>query len=227
MKRYIFILTSILLLFSCRTIKDKDLTGGKPIPLLLPPLELRVDLTSFAKIGAGHIERMPETPFEQTYSVDSAIYFSTLYYSLTSADKIKIFEYEMTNNIAEQRRDKSRGYAVFRISRGNYKQKFAWSIVSGLTLMIPNLLGMPYGRVVTELDVQIDFYDSNKNLIKSYQANGKGKASLALYYGYSEFGPLLQSSVFRIAYIKATKSAMEKVKLQIEEDHHFLSSQLR
>jgi hypothetical protein len=228
MKYFIYITISTFLFFSCRSIKEIDFKGGEPMPSLLPAIELRVDLNSFSKINAMYIERMPETPFEYTYSVDSSIYFSTLSYSLTSADKIKIFEHEMLYNITEQGQSQTQGYAVFRISKGNYNQKFAWAIISGLTLMIPNLVGMPVGSVVTDLEVQIDFYDTKQKLIKKYTASGRGKAWIALYYGYSEMGPLVtQSNVFRIAYIKAVKSAMQNIKLQIEEDYYFLSTQLK
>lgn len=226
--KILFYLSVVFLLLSCRSIKEKDWLGGTPNPSLIAPVELRIDLNSFAKIGAAYIERMPQATLDETFSVDSAIYYSTLSYSLRTADKIKIFEYEMNHFITDQKQNNSGCYAVLRVVSGDFKQKFFWSVVSGLTLMVPNLFGMPFGSLDAELEIQIDFFDSSRNLIKKYTGSGKGKGYLALYYGFSETGPTLtQSNIFRAVFIKAMKNAMEEIRSQIKEDYHTLSFSLR
>jgi hypothetical protein len=218
-----FFILIFVLLSSCRSIKDTDLKAGRQNNRLLPPIEIRIDLQSFHFLRHTPYLRTPETNLNQTFQIDTAIYISSFNLSNRHIDIATIFENEVQQSICYSEGEK-KGYIVCKLTDGQTRQKYVLPIVSGLLLGIPNLFGMPVGRVKTQLTVEVDIYNNNQELIGQYSAPCRASAAIALYYGYSEFGPLLrESNVYRKAAIKAFSCAMQNIKQQIELDYNRLS----
>jgi hypothetical protein len=228
MKRALsFFIIFLLLLASCRSIKDSDLKAGRQNHQLLPPLEIRIDLTTFHFLRHNPYLRAPESSLEQTFQIDTAIYISSLGLSNRSIDIATIFEREVLQSITHTGGE-NMGYIVCKLTDGQTRMNFAWAVASGLLLGIPNLFGMPAGRAKTQMTVEVDIYDKHRKLIGRYNAPCTGRAAVAFYYGYSEFGPLMrESNVYRKAAIRAFSCAMQDIKKQIELDFDRLNTALQ
>jgi len=198
---------------------------------LLPALEIKVDLNSFESVYSVGYSTGTTAGYGTSVSTHSVVGFGSVQSSINRdprvQDAITIFERDVKNNITNPIGEK-KGYITCRIANGSAKAGcFGFSILSGFTLMIPNLLGMPFGCNKTYLDVEVEIYDLKNNLIGRYNAQGYDKTWVAMYYGYSDFGPDKSAKpVARISSINAFKSAMNEIKRQIENDYSRVKAKL-
>ena len=194
--------------------------------MLLPNLEVRFDSFSFQYLPGLNFFKVPPLSFENTIHVDSLDYVSTIHLTQRATDILRVFKSEVNANIIEDY-GSSRGYIVCSIRDAKTENKYGWAVLSGLTLGIPNLFGMPLGKVQTYLDVQVDFYSSKREKVKTYSYACEGHAWIALYYGYSERRTFNDSPVNRKATLEAFKCALSTIKAQINDDYHDLTFKLR
>jgi hypothetical protein len=137
-----------------------------------------------------------------------------------NADQFEIFDQEVDNNLCNSYGQKY-GYIVLRTYYSKFGIGIGYSVVSGITLFIPNLLGMPMARPKFELQATVEILNSRKELIGKYRAAGKGKSITALYYGYG------QSDSIRKARIDALNNALSEIRKQIQTDAPRLSEELK
>ena len=225
--KYAFFVIILCSLTACRSIKDSDFAVGEPNRFLLPALEVRYDVFSFQYLSALNFFEVPESNLDETFHADSAKFLTAMTLSQRAHDIITLFDQEVRSNIISSD-ERMQGYLVCKIANGKTERKLGFAVLSGLTFGIPNLFGMPIGRVNTSLELQVAIYNRDKELVKTYTAPCDGRAWIALYYGYSEKGNNMQESpVYRKANIEAFKCALAKIKHAIEEEHDKLLFLLR
>ncbi|MHB8260689.1 MAG: hypothetical protein ACYDCN_08025 [Bacteroidia bacterium] len=117
--------------------------------------------------------------------------------------------------------DDKYGYAQFKTIVGHSGIcGWGWYALSTVTLMVPNLFGMPLMDASTDLEVELDILNSEKRVIGRYVGKGYGKVPVALYYGYS------MMNAQRASGIDAIKMALKSINMQIEKDADMLNSKL-
>jgi hypothetical protein len=237
MKNKITITVFICLLgIGCKSIKVTDLKVKEPNALLLPALEPQINLTSFETayslgttkssgtsagigqgLGGGTIVGVGVSSSVSTAVKDKRV-----------QDALIIYEREIRENITNGN-EKPKGYSICKITTGQTKLGSAgWIILSGVTLGVPNILGMPYGSYKTELEVEIEIQDSCKNTIGRYTGYGYNKTLLAAYWGYGGGSAHItgNESGARKSNILAFKMAMQEVKNKINADNVRLAKAL-
>lgn len=230
--RNLFYLFVVLVLFSsCATLNMTDL---KPYPKnssLLPALEPRIDMNSFESAYSMGYSTGTSTGYGTAITKNSAIGIAVNRSSMSKdprvQDAITIFDRDVKDNITNPYGDK-KGYILCKITVGSTKTGgLGWAFLSGLTLMIPNLFGMPFGVNKTSLDLEVEIYDLNENLVGKYNAQCYDKTWIAMYYGYSGFGQDKSATpAARISSINAFKCAMNDIKSQIDKDFVRLNKEL-
>ena len=221
-----------LFLLSCRSVKDAERYTDITNQNLLPSLSPYVDIESFHRAYTSfQFMRQPDRyEFSKAIDMDSAIFTSSMMFRQRIVDDLLTFEHEVYNNITDTTTQK-KGYIVCRITNGFVDPgNYALAVISGLTLFIPNLLGMPISKVDTFLELEVNIYNLNEERVASYVAEGKGRAWVALYYGYSDWNmgsARGESNVYRKSSILAFNNAMRNIKEQINKDAQNIAWGLR
>ena len=231
MKKLFYLFVGLTLLSSCATIQMSDL---KPYPensSMLPALEPRVDMNSFESVYSMGYSTGTTTGYGTSITKNSALGIAINRSSMSKdprvQDAITIFDRDVKDNITNPFGDK-KGYILCKIAAGGTKTGgYGWAFLSGITLMIPNIFGMPMGFNKTSLDIEVEIYDLNEKLIGRYNAQCYDKTWIAAYHGYSGIGPDKSATpAARISSIKAFKCAMNDIKSQIDKDYVRLNKEL-
>ncbi len=160
-------------------------------------------------------------------AIGVAISNSTMSKDPRVQDAITIFDRDVKNNITNPYGEK-KGYILCKIAAGG--SRFAglgWGMLSGITLFVPTIFGVPFRTFKTALDVEVEIYDKNQNLIGRYNAQCSDKTWIAMYWGYSGIGPVKPAiPAARISSINAFKCAMIEIKNQILKDSVRLNKEL-
>ncbi|WP_375438253.1 hypothetical protein [uncultured Hymenobacter sp.] len=136
-----------------------------------------------------------------------------------SRDVATLFERETREAITAPYGDK-RGFLELKVTpiqtRGS-----AWPLVSGLTLFIPNVVGMPLSAWRTTVSTQLDVLDSQRRLVATYRAEGEAKAVWGLFSAtnYTEPG--------RVVYLQAVRQCLDQIKIKMQPDLARLQNQLK
>lgn len=102
------------------------------------------------------------------------------------------------------------GYVEFKMVIGQSGLAgWGWYALSIGTLCVPNIFGMPLLAAKTQLEIEMDIYDSEKRLIGRFIGKGFGKAKVAFYYGYSAM------SAPRVANVAAVSMALREINMQL------------
>ncbi|MDF7815904.1 hypothetical protein [Hymenobacter sp. YC55] len=137
----------------------------------------------------------------------------------SSRDVATLFERETREALTAPYGDK-KGFLELKVTplttRGS-----AWFLVSGLTLFIPNAVGMPLAAWKTTVSTQLDVLDSQRRLVATYRAEGEAKAVWGLFSAtnYAEPG--------RVVYLQAVRQCLEQIKTKMQPDLARLQSQLQ
>jgi hypothetical protein len=219
----IFLLTLVAhLVSSCASMKMTDLKPEPKNSKLLPTLQTRIDINSFesaytlgttTSTSTGTVYGQSKTGQNksQVSGIGVSVSSSTMSKDPRIQDAITIFDRDVKDNITDPFGE-SKGYILCKINASKSKLNLGWALLSGVTLMIPNILGMPMGAYKITLDVDVEIYDNSEKLIARYNGVAKKKTYMAAYWGYGK-------DVERVANIKAFRDAMNQIKLQIENDH--------
>ncbi|MEX2597701.1 MAG: hypothetical protein WEC59_12315 [Salibacteraceae bacterium] len=138
----------------------------------------------------------------------------------TNDDELKVFTQEVEENLIDPYGDKY-GYIAYKKNVLDSKIGLGLFILSGFTLYIPNLFGMPFQVIKQKVEVELRVMDSHNRLIGKYSAIGEAKSTVAFYYGYS------MKNAYRRTYPEAIKEALTKIRPQIEADAVRLNKTLR
>lgn len=224
--RTIYTLTIVVLtaffMTSCASMKMTDLKPEPKNNKLLPTLEPRVDLSSFESAytlgsttsnSAGTVYGQTRTNQNRTSTIGigSSTTTSTSIKDPRIQDAITIFDRDVKDNISDPFGE-SKGIILCKINASNQKQNLGWAFLSGLTLMVPNIFGMPIGSYKITLDLDIEIYNNAEKLIARYNGIANKKIYMAAYWGYGK-------DAVRVANIMAFRDAMNQIKMQIENDY--------
>ncbi len=226
----------LITILSCRAIQITDLQPEPKNIELLPYLEPQIDYyslqsayssgsTTFQIYSTGFPGESNGIISLQTYAGNSVISGDQ-----RMEDVVTLYERDVERNICDFDTKKV-GYIVCEIPV-NISQntgQFLYYVPHLVTLGISSLLGIPNFFLQTEIELQVEIFDLDKNRIARYSGYGKGKVASALYWGYripfEAFRTGRESGV-RKANNDAFKMAMIDIKEQIEEDHNLIIKKL-
>lgn len=123
-------------------------------------------------------------------------------------DVVTLFEREVRDKIT-QSVGKRKGYINLKIPAIVVAEDYGWGILSILTLGLPAFVGMPVNAVKTAMDIEVEIYDLEENMVARYNATCERKSHVAFYHGYDKEGALRKSN------LDAFKCAMNDIKNQI------------
>lgn len=98
------------------------------------------------------------------------------------------------NNICEVNGEKY-GYIIL-TKQVDSKVKGFWGsyVLNIFTLGVPWLLGMPFYTISVTINIDYEIQNSKKERIAKFSGTGSGKATSALYYGYSTINAATKAS---------------------------------
>jgi hypothetical protein len=219
-KSFLLLLLACFSLNACRTLQVRDFRTNQPLPERLPRLGLLVHERSFLEAFDGALDRevvianaiggpYQPSPWGAYAVTDQAL-----------EDVFRLLNNELDKNL-NQTAGPQHGHARFKLLF--YKRRnsgWGWSLLSGGTLFIPNLFGMPVRTYRSEIELQMEITDANDKVLVRYVAPGVGKAQVAAYHGYD--GP----TATRKANLLALQNAVAKIKFKMETDAASLAQQL-
>ena len=217
-----FILLSFLiamLLSSCKSFQLSAIPRATAMEEKLPPLEPDFDVASFGP-DYQDLYSIPNIIVSgRLPSVQSVVNKASL--SLTIAEDTKrIYDRTIIDRMCRGVGE-SKGYIVCRL--GMRSRSFASNvnpIVSALTLGIMNVFGYKAATYRDEMEIIVDVYDLNDEVIGSFSALGVGEADMKLYTGYNG------NSAKRMAHAKAFTNAMDAIAAKMQSEIGALNSRL-
>ncbi|WP_235297297.1 hypothetical protein [Portibacter marinus] len=148
---------------------------------------------------------------------------SNAFYVIEYGD-LSLLERSFRKYISESLTDVSaetKGFARLRINHLEKRNQWsAVSIISALSYGIPQLLGIPYAKMVVDLDISLDILDENKKVLRIYNAMSSQKTWVAPWYGYSK------QEAKRKSWAEAVEAVIFQINAQIKNDFIELERQL-
>lgn len=230
MKKIIpIVVTVLLVLTSCRSLKEDTFHSEYFNTELLPRLTCWIDQPSFENVyGANSYAvkasndltlpyGLTETPYGKgVYEVNESTKLYTAEKRIQDAKDI--FVYDVNENITDPTTERA-GNIVLRAGAIYCKNNYKWSWLSGFTLGIFNAFGMPMATNTTELEVIVEIYDKRDNLVAQFNERGYAKVPMAAYHGYYEFQ--------RRAGDLALQDGLMKIKELILRDYQMINAKLK
>ena len=203
-----------LVLSSCKSLNISNLHNGSILEQKLPPLEPDFDIDSFGPDYADLYD-IPNIILRGGIEPENVVRNVTTEMTIAE-DTRRLFDREVIFNISE-RTGKTKGYAVCRKgARSKGIKSYVHPTISIITLGLANLFGMTAVEYTDELEIIIDIYNLDNEIVGSYAGLGKGSAKMKMYTGYSK------RDAKRMAHGRAFVQALEDIKFQIREDHQKL-----
>ena len=219
MKKNLFALLLVAVsLVGCRSYSALESTPVAQLPAKLPAMEVVLDEQSFATVaGLNDHESVGVVWGGFRYTDISITESSTRSYASADLNNIKsLFLNNMYNNIITKIGEK-KGAVVCRLVAGKDKPNYGFAVLSGVTLCIPNLFGMPFASNATTMVVEMDFLDANNNVVATYQSKQyKVKKYAAMYWGYDDPSEVTIAETFKLC--------LEDINAQIKSDYAQLSA---
>lgn len=209
-----------VLLSSCKTFQLSSIPRGTAMEEKLPPLEPDFDVSSFGPdyqdlynipniIVSGRIPNVQNVVNKATLSLTIAEDTKRIY-NRTIIDR-------MTRSVGE-----TKGFIVCRLGmRTRSFDSNVNPIVSALTLGVMNIFGYKAATYRDEMEIIVDVYDLNNEIVGSFSALGVGKADVKLYNGYNV------PSAKRTAHAKAFTNAMEIIAKKMQSEVGALKMRLQ
>ncbi len=122
-----------------------------------------------------------------------------------------IIRNEITHNIVAANGTKSGKIEVI-CKKLHLKQNFLWASLSGATLFVGNVLGMPFTGTKIDMELAFNILDNNANILDSFEYKTSERSSLGFYYG----------KTYQVCLVDATKDIMK----QFRDDINAKSSTL-
>ena len=133
-----------------------------------------------------------------------------------SGDIASIFYDEMETNLIEVS-DIVNGYIKLKVikmdSSENIGRSFLWTIFHISTIFIPSVLGLPIETIQTYVSIQVDIFDKNNHLIKTYNEVIDDKVNNNIYdiAIANTKGKYREKDAEKIVFQKAVKRIIEKI----------------
>ena len=99
---------------------------------------------------------------------------------------------------------------------------YGYAVLSGLSLLTLNFFGLPFGGEKVNMQIAVDVYDKNNNLVATYKSQPhKNKAYMACYWGYG------MSSVERYPILKTFSECLNDIHREMQYDSERVSKILK
>ncbi|MBO5963457.1 MAG: hypothetical protein J6P97_03150 [Bacteroidales bacterium] len=226
----ILLLLAVTMCFgACKSLEADLFQPDYQNTTLLPKLTCWIDQPSFENAyGANSYSVKTSDDLKNPYGLTETPYGKGVH-EITAKTKLytaekriqdaaEVMVNEVTNNICDMTTRK-KGNIVLRAGNIYNKNNYKWSWVSGFTLGVFNVFGMPFCGNVTELEVIVEIYDTRNNLVAQFNERGYAKEYMAFYHGYYEFQ--------RRAATLALQDGLMKIKELIEKDADLIKAKLK
>lgn len=221
MKKILFVLI-YLLLAACKSLSYGDLN---PIPNpnsnLLPALEPVIDINNLETVySSGGI-----SGYSSSYGRGNSNWMQSSYMNMYAykdvrvEDAVNIFTQEVKDNITNPY-GKKKGYIVMRLLNRGVDDCGFCRFVSGFSLFTINLVGVPADSVAQSLDVEVEIYNNNKELVWRKKAHAYAHEYIAIGYGYSD------RTIYRKLAADNLKQALMLIKMDINNDANKIKKSL-
>lgn len=221
--RLMLLLIIGLSICSCRTMNLAELTPSQQNIDLLPPLNAKMDLSLIENIDLASVISTTEFKTENESDASPSViqtYTEPVFKSETTNDLKVLFDRDVKYNMTKIGGEKC-GTIVCRVAAINTDDNsFALSFLSIGTFGLLNLVGFPFASIATSIDIDVELFDINNELVAAYHSIGKSRVYSAMYYGFEV------DSAVRLSKIRAFKKAMNKVKAQIDQDFNTINAAL-
>lgn len=111
-----------------------------------------------------------------------------------------------------------KGKIVFNVSFYDFKKNDAFKVFSVLTFGLINLAGIPNGKYVNTIEMQASIYSESGKLLQTFTGFGRDSYFTGVYY----YSPEQK----RPSFIKAVKSAIDDIDMQILTGQNYLADSL-
>lgn len=218
MKNILLFLAVVIFFGSCRSFTMGEFVTEKREGKKLPKLKVEFDKESFGPyfnpydVALDVITGRPDLAENYTRKIRNE--------KSMANDVSLIFSRELINNVSTNKGPVAGYIYCTNRLKHSYIKSYWPPIISVVTLGIANLCGMKFKRLVYEVEIAVDIYDLNDNIITSYTGFGTGEADMKMYTGYSERNT--QRAAFGLAFLES----IQNVKKQMLEDQDLLLTAL-
>lgn len=235
MRRFLLVL-SYFLLVACKSLSYNDLNPmPNPNSNLLPALEPIVDISNLETVyssggisgysnsygyGNSHIYGTGNNLYGSSGRMQSSYMNMYVYKDARVEDAVNIFTQEVKDNITNPY-GKKKGYIVMKLLNRGVNNCGFCRFVSGFSLFTINLLGVPVDSVAQSLDVEVEIYNNNKELIWRKKAHAYAHEYIAIGYGYSG------NTIYRKLAADNLKQALILIKMDINSEADKIKKSLR
>ncbi len=110
------------------------------------------------------------------------------------------------------------GWAVFHLSAANELNRgWSYSCLSLSTFGLLNLLGFPTANYLNQVEIEVEIFDRNNQLLGRYYGRGEAQSLTGLYYGRRND---------RDRFVQVMQAALAEVRKQVATDAPTLRQQL-
>ena len=214
MKKYVVVVA--FLACSCKSITYQDVNPEiKPNENLLPALESVVDLRNLeATYTAGSYVGMANnvgTGFGGRSWMQTTSMSGTAFKDIRVNDVINIFNKEVKENITYPYGEK-KGYITVKLGYRGVDENGFYIFTSILTLFSVNFIGLPMSRMTQSLEVEVEIWNKQKEMVSRYVENVQDSGYCAMYWGYNA------SNLTRKVSADNIKQALQKIRYRINLD---------
>lgn len=207
----IVLLLAAMTMWSCKSYHLADVERGRPLTEKLPPLIPEFDGRAF-RPGTGTVLQMARDVIVNGKPDIKGTANMLVQNERITRDSRQLFKSQFLDKICEPV-GKSQGYAVCRLlSRSSQHKSWVNPIVSTFTLYLPNLFGYTYSTIEDNVELIVDVYNLDDEVVASYTGLGNGTAKVKMYKGYS------LNSAKRMAHAQAFGLALEDIKQKMSRD---------
>ena len=209
---------SVFLFVGCRTFQPAVSLESEN-ERLLPPLSLQFDEQSFSVVYpmSTYSNSVSTATINNNSSVVTTIGsgISNTYSNAHINQYVQIFETQFRGKIC-QKYGENKGAVVLRLKNGSYSSSIFLSYVNGFFLMIPVIFGCPFQTYGGDVQLQLDMYDSKKNLIAEYISKDYKANSAVGVYHYGSFKDA-EYSVTTDLFCQALKDIKDQIKIDYDK----------
>ncbi len=218
---YLLLLLALFLATGCRTMKLRDLDTSLRSDRRLPALEPEWKPAGLESLHFSEWDTLASIHDRHPYgTVGYAPPYYPLVPSLGGQDARMLFEREVTRSLTDPYTPKV-GYITCRVPNAIARPRHVGLTYLSLGLLgLPALLGVPMGNYQTELLLEVQVLDKNRNLVAQYSATGRSRIPVAFYWGYRT------DDAKRLANIRAFKAALAAIHQQLQSDYDRINTRL-
>lgn len=126
-------------------------------------------------------------------------------------DPLRLLRNELQHNVADPTDSATYGYVRLVVTHASARRlQRGFQAVQMVLLLTPTLLGVPLETYQTDVTAELQVSDAQGQLLGTYVGSGRGRAQVAMYYGYA------QSSAPRLADVLALREALVHIRPQLD-----------